>query len=133
KSSQARRRARIVVSNNEDDLEDSSKQGRMIDEIDQDPDISLVRHDVEIQGRHGQDMEFESDFDAAKEVSTADLDVSTAELVSTAGAAVTTTSVAVSTARPIVSTADEITMAETLVYIRRSASKDKGKAKMDES
>ncbi|GJW45529.1 hypothetical protein Tco_0077175 [Tanacetum coccineum] len=71
----------------------------------QDPSISLVQHDVEIQRRHGQDMEYESDFDAAKEVSTADLDVSTVEPVFTAGAVVTTASVAV----------------------------NKGKAKMDES
>ncbi|GJZ52035.1 putative ribonuclease H-like domain-containing protein [Tanacetum coccineum] len=115
KSSQARRRARIVVSGDEDDLEDSSKKGRKIDEIDQDPDISLVQHDAEIQGRHGHDMEF-------------NFDVSIVELVSTAGAAVTTANVAISTASPPrVSTADDITMAETLVYIRRSAAKDKGK------
>ncbi|GJZ18974.1 hypothetical protein Tco_0555564, partial [Tanacetum coccineum] len=123
KSSQARRRARIVVSDAEDDLEDPSKQGRKIAEIDQDPGISLVQHDAEIQGRYGHDMEFDFDFDAAKEVSTA-------------GAAVTTASVAVSTASPTrntrVSTADDITMAETLVYIRKSAAKDKGKGKMDE-
>ncbi|GJZ21998.1 hypothetical protein Tco_0559037 [Tanacetum coccineum] len=31
-----------MVSDNEDDAEDSSKQGRKIDEIDQDPNISLV-------------------------------------------------------------------------------------------
>ncbi|GJZ46710.1 hypothetical protein Tco_0594306 [Tanacetum coccineum] len=108
KSSQARRRARIVVFDDEDDLEDSSKQGRKIDEIDQDPNISL-------------------------EVSTADLDVSTAVPISTTGAAVTTASVVVSTARPTISTAKDITMAETLVYIRRSASKDKGKGKMNKS
>ncbi|GKD21170.1 hypothetical protein Tco_1222873, partial [Tanacetum coccineum] len=105
KSSQARRRARIVVYDNEDDLEDPSKQGRKIAAIDQDPDISL--------------------------------EVSTAEPVSTAGAAVTTTSVHDSTISPTrntgVSTADNITMAETLVYIRKSAAKDKGKGKMDES
>ncbi|GJW20201.1 putative ribonuclease H-like domain-containing protein [Tanacetum coccineum] len=100
KSSQARRRTRIVVSDDEDDLEDPSKQGRKIAKIDQDPGISL-------------------------EVSTANLDVSTAEPVSTTGAAVTTASVVVSTARPTISTAKDITMAETLVYIRRSASKDK--------
>ncbi|GJZ55328.1 hypothetical protein Tco_0610521 [Tanacetum coccineum] len=109
KSSQARRRTRIVVFDDEDALEDPSKQERKIDEIDQDPDISL-------------------------EVSTTDLDVSTTEPVSTAGATVTTASVVVSTGSPTkVSTADEITIAETLVYIRRSASKDKGKGKMDES
>ncbi|GJZ19549.1 ribonuclease H-like domain-containing protein [Tanacetum coccineum] len=122
KSSQARRRARIVVSDDEDELEDPSKQGRKIAEIDQDPSISLVQHDAEIQGRYEHDMEFEFVFDAAKEVSTAEKDVSTAEQVSTVGEAVTTTSVAVSTASPTrntrVSTADDITMAETLVYIR---------------
>ncbi|GJS76553.1 hypothetical protein Tco_0726434 [Tanacetum coccineum] len=103
KSSQARRRAKIVVSDDEDDLEDPSKQGRKINEIDQDPGILL-------------------------EVSTAEKDVSTAKPVSTAGAVVTTASVAaVSTASPTrrVSTADDITMAKTLVYIRKSAAKDK--------
>ncbi|GJU63872.1 hypothetical protein Tco_1245707 [Tanacetum coccineum] len=128
KSSQARRRARIVVSDDEDDLEDPSKQGRKISVIDQDPIISLVQHDAEIQGRH--DMESEFDFDADKEVSTAEKDIRTAKPVSTAGAAVTTASVAVSIVSPIrVSTADDITM----VYMRKSAAKDKGKRKMDES
>ncbi|GJY17592.1 hypothetical protein Tco_0389083 [Tanacetum coccineum] len=55
----------------------------------------------------------------------------------TAGAAVTTASVVVSTVSPTrntrVSTTDDITMAETLVYIRKSASKDKCKGKMDGS
>nr|GEU79368.1 putative ribonuclease H-like domain-containing protein [Tanacetum cinerariifolium] len=84
------------------DLEDPSKQGRKIDEIDQDLNISLIQQDAVIQG-------------------------STAEPVSTAGAAVTTASVDVSPASPTrrVSTADDITMAETLVYIRRSVAKDK--------
>ncbi|GKE06926.1 hypothetical protein Tco_1398944 [Tanacetum coccineum] len=112
KSSQARRRARIVVSDDEDDLEDPSKQGRKIAEIDQDPGISL-------------------------EVSTAEKDVSTALPISTAGAAVTSDSVAVSTSSPTrntrVSTTDDITMGETLVYIKKSAAKDKGKGKMAES
>ncbi|GJU34091.1 hypothetical protein Tco_1182445 [Tanacetum coccineum] len=137
KSSQARRRARIVVSDNEDDLEDPSKQGRKIAEIDHDPNISLVQYDVETHGRHGHDMEFDFDFNVAKEVFTAKKGVSTAKPVSTAGAAVTTAIVAISTASPIrntgVSTANDMTMAETLVYIRKSAAKDKGKGKMDES
>ncbi|GJS19113.1 hypothetical protein Tco_0447745 [Tanacetum coccineum] len=136
KSSQARRRARIVVSDDEDDLDDPSKQGRKIIEIDQDHGISLVQHDADIQGRYEHDMEFDFDFDATKEVSTAEKDVSTAELVSIASAAVTTSSVAVSTVSPTrntrVSTIDDITMAETLVYIRKSAAKDKVKGKMDE-
>ncbi|GJX27725.1 hypothetical protein Tco_0235804 [Tanacetum coccineum] len=89
------------------------------------------------RGRYKHDMEFDFVFDAAKEVSTAEKDVSTGEQVSTTGAAVTTASVAVSTACPTrntgVSTADDITMAETLEYIRKSVVKDKGKGKMDES
>ncbi|GJX31653.1 putative ribonuclease H-like domain-containing protein [Tanacetum coccineum] len=136
KTNQARKRARIIVSDDEDDLEDPSKQGKKIAKINQDPAISLVQHDVEIQGRHEHAMEFDFDLDAAKDVSTAEKDVSTAKPVSIAGATVTTASVAVvSTASPTrrVSTADDITIAETLVYIRRSAAKDKGKGKMDES
>ncbi|GJR09086.1 putative ribonuclease H-like domain-containing protein [Tanacetum coccineum] len=56
KTRQARRKARIVVSDDEEDLEDPSKQGRKIAEIDQDPDISLVQHDAEVQGRHEHDF-----------------------------------------------------------------------------
>ncbi|GJW68308.1 hypothetical protein Tco_0122732 [Tanacetum coccineum] len=44
KISQAKRRAKIVVSNDEEDLEDYSKQGRMIEEIDQDAVATLVTH-----------------------------------------------------------------------------------------
>nr|GEU60422.1 hypothetical protein [Tanacetum cinerariifolium] len=63
-------------------------KGKKIDEIDQDPNISLVPHGAEVQGRHEQETEFET-----KEISTA----------------------------------------ETLVYIRRSAFKNKGKGIMIES
>ncbi|GKC94089.1 hypothetical protein Tco_1159531, partial [Tanacetum coccineum] len=70
KSSQARRKARIVVFDDEEDLEDPSKQGRKIAKINQDPDISL--------------------FTTAEEVYTAEKEVSTAEPVSTVGASVST-------------------------------------------
>nr|GEY95459.1 hypothetical protein [Tanacetum cinerariifolium] len=80
KSTKARRRAKIVMSDDKDAAEDTSKQGRRINAIDQDPNISLVQHDAEVQGRHEQETEFKT-----KDISTA----------------------------------------ETLVYIRRSASKDK--------
>nr|GEV04243.1 hypothetical protein [Tanacetum cinerariifolium] len=135
KTRQARRRAKIVISDDEEDLEDPSKQGRKIDEIDQDPNIALIQHNAEIQGRYDQDMEFNLNFDAAKEFSTTKKEVSTAEPVSTVGAAVTTASVDVSPISPTrrVSTSYAITMAETLVYIRRSAAKDKGKRIMSES
>ncbi|GJY12411.1 hypothetical protein Tco_0381720 [Tanacetum coccineum] len=42
KTSHSRRRAKIVVSDDEKALEDSSKQGRMIEEIDQDAGVTLV-------------------------------------------------------------------------------------------
>ncbi|GJR15964.1 hypothetical protein Tco_0798616 [Tanacetum coccineum] len=107
KTRQARRKARIVVSDDEEDLEDPSKQGRKIAEIDQDPDISLVQHDAEVQGRHEHDMEPDFEFTTAEEVYTAEKEVSTAEPVSTAGASVSTAGA--------------------------SSAKDKGKAIMEEA
>ncbi|GKD90192.1 hypothetical protein Tco_1365699 [Tanacetum coccineum] len=96
KTGKARRRARIVISEDEDSTENSSKQGRKISDIDTDPTISLVQPQ--------QDMEY-------------DFDVSTAEGFTTASASISTVS------PPRVSTAEDISGAETLVYIRRSASK----------
>ncbi|GJV32492.1 hypothetical protein Tco_1392892 [Tanacetum coccineum] len=63
KSRQHRRRARVVISDTEEDLEDPSKQGRRIAEIDQNLSISLVQderpswiqEDAEIQGRTSAD------------------------------------------------------------------------------
>ncbi|GJY94199.1 putative ribonuclease H-like domain-containing protein [Tanacetum coccineum] len=61
-------------------------------------------------------------------------EISTGSSPSTVGAAVTTAGASISTTSPLrVSTSKDISTAETLVYIRRSAAKDKGKAKMDES
>ncbi|GJV30618.1 putative ribonuclease H-like domain-containing protein [Tanacetum coccineum] len=86
KTRQARRKAIIVVSDDEEDLEDPSKHGRKIAEIDQDPDISLVQHDAEVHGRHDHDFEFTT----AEEVHTANKGVSTTKPVSTVGASVST-------------------------------------------
>ncbi|GJZ98991.1 hypothetical protein Tco_0671542 [Tanacetum coccineum] len=80
-------------------------KGRKIAEIDQNPNISLVQHDAEVQGRH--DMESDFEFTATEEVYTAKKGVSTAEPVSTVGASVSTTGA--------------------------SSSKDKGKAIMEEA
>nr|GEW08925.1 hypothetical protein [Tanacetum cinerariifolium] len=60
KSSQDRRREKIIVSNDEDYLEDSSKQGMKIAAIDQDLAISSVQHDAQTQRRYGQDMEYDT-------------------------------------------------------------------------
>ncbi|GKB00582.1 hypothetical protein Tco_0828575 [Tanacetum coccineum] len=124
KSSKAKRKVRLVVSEYEDELEDPSKQGRKIAQIDEDEGITLVQMSAQTQGRHEHDFE-ESDFEfiAPEEDYTAEPDISIANVpVSTAGAKV-------STANPEVKTA-----AENLVYIRRSVvkRKDKGKAIMKE-
>ncbi|GJU63748.1 putative reverse transcriptase, RNA-dependent DNA polymerase, partial [Tanacetum coccineum] len=68
----------------------SNRVGRKIAEIDQDPDISLVQHDAEVQGRHEHDMESDFEFTAAEEVYIVEKEVSTAEPVSTTGASVST-------------------------------------------
>ncbi|GJW21435.1 hypothetical protein Tco_0032057 [Tanacetum coccineum] len=104
-SGKARRRARIVLSEDEDAAEDPSKQGRKIAQIDTDPTISLVQDEGTSCGEKGE-----------KEVSTADVPVNTA------GAEVNT------------GTHDVSNAAAVLVYIKRSASKekDKGKAIMQE-
>ncbi|GJW32214.1 hypothetical protein Tco_0052246 [Tanacetum coccineum] len=86
--------------------------------------LSFNHMGAQTQGRHEHDLEPNFEFTAPKEVYTAEPDISTANVsVSTAGAEV-------STASPEVKTA-----AESLVYIRRSASKrkDKGKAIMKEA
>ncbi|GJS33406.1 hypothetical protein Tco_0531788 [Tanacetum coccineum] len=107
KSTQARRRFRIVVSDDEEGLEDPSKQGRKITEIDQDPSISLVVLEEEEPTKLVEDQG--SGEKGEKEVSTVGTEHSTVI--------------------PEVSTA-----AANLVYIRRSAQKrkDKGKAIMEE-
>ncbi|GKC77137.1 hypothetical protein Tco_1127911 [Tanacetum coccineum] len=75
---------------------------------------------VEIQGRHGQEMEFETEVYTTKDVSAA-------------GAAVTTVGASISNVSPPrVSTAEDISIAETLVYIRRSAAKDKAAVRLQE-
>ncbi|GJX08098.1 hypothetical protein Tco_0196030 [Tanacetum coccineum] len=131
KLTQARRRFRIVVSDDEEGLEDPSKQGRKIIEIDQDPSISLVQdegtswiqEDIEIQEKISDDTEVVLEEEEPT------------ELVKDQGSGekgekeVSTVDAEHSTVIPEVSTA-----AENLVYIRRSAEKlkDKGKGIMIE-
>ncbi|GJT25135.1 retrovirus-related pol polyprotein from transposon TNT 1-94 [Tanacetum coccineum] len=87
---------------------DASKQGRKIDDIDKDAEITLVD---ETQGRYGDDQMFDTSVlddeevfvgqdMAEKEIIVAEKEVSTADPVTTAGEVVTTTSVEISTASP---------------------------------
>ncbi|GJR51424.1 hypothetical protein Tco_1401945 [Tanacetum coccineum] len=90
------------------DQEDASKQGKKIDDIDKDAEITLVD---ETQGRYGQDM-------AEKEINVAEKEVSTADPVTTA-------SVEVTTASATTTTADDLTLAQTLMEIRSARPKAK--------
>ncbi|GJZ29889.1 ribonuclease H-like domain-containing protein [Tanacetum coccineum] len=132
KSTQAKRRFRIVVSDDEESLEDPSKQGRKITKINQDPSISLVhdegtswiQEDIEIQEKISDDTEVVlEEEEPTKLVEDLGSGENREKEVSTIG-------VDHSTVIPEVSTA-----AVNLVYIRRSAQKrkDKGKAIMQES
>ncbi|GJW06516.1 hypothetical protein Tco_1568939 [Tanacetum coccineum] len=90
--------------------------------MDLDARISLIPPHVEVQGRYGQNLETQEGFSDGQEVSTA--------------AQVSTASTFISTASPqrnANTTADDLTLAETLMEIRKSVAKDKGKAKMDET
>ncbi|GKC51613.1 hypothetical protein Tco_1074358, partial [Tanacetum coccineum] len=116
------------------DQEDASKQGRKIDEIDQDVEVTLVD---ETQGRYGDNLMFdtgvldnEQDM-AEKEVDMAKKDVSTADPVTTAGEVVTTANVVVSTAEvttdsTTTTTVDELTLAQTLIEIKAAKPKARG-------
>ncbi|GJS01584.1 hypothetical protein Tco_0318092 [Tanacetum coccineum] len=106
KTGKARKRARVVLSEDEED--DSSKQGRKISNIDEDPNTYFA-----------QDDEVVHDQDTAKEIQPED---------STTGITVSTAPINISTAREIHSTAGRV------VYGKRSkeARKDKGKAIMTE-
>ncbi|GJS25357.1 hypothetical protein Tco_0453989 [Tanacetum coccineum] len=124
KSKKSKRRAKIMISDDEDYQEDPSKLGRKIAQIDEDEGITLVQMSAQTQGRHEHDFkEPNFEFTAPEEDYTAKPDISTAN-------------VPVSTAGPEVSTASpEVrTTTESLVYIRRSTAKrkDKGKATMKE-
>ncbi|GKE01313.1 hypothetical protein Tco_1389296 [Tanacetum coccineum] len=103
KSGKVRRKAKIVLSDDEEIIKDSSKQGRKISQIDEDPIISLVQDEetpTDIIKEHESGEKGEMEF------STANIQVSTAS-------------------PPKVSTAIPY------VYTRRSA-KDKGKTIMEE-
>ncbi|GJT99558.1 hypothetical protein Tco_1109897 [Tanacetum coccineum] len=122
----------VVVSDDEESLEDPSKHGRKIIKIDQDPSISLVhgegtswiQEDIEIQEKISDNtkvvLEEEEPTELVKDQGSGEKGE---KEVSTVGAEH-------STVIPEVSIA-----AANLVYIRRSAQKrkDKGKAIMQES
>ncbi|GKF03134.1 hypothetical protein Tco_0030057 [Tanacetum coccineum] len=108
KSNQARRRAKIVVSDDEEDLKDSSKQGKMIEEIDQDAGITLVTPTKD-SSQEDQPKDQLGVFSAAKVLTDAAKNVHTytrrRRTVSTGSGRVSTASRMFSTAEESVSTA----------------------------
>ncbi|GJR11155.1 putative ribonuclease H-like domain-containing protein [Tanacetum coccineum] len=143
KSNQARRRAKIVVSGDEEDLEDSSKQGRMIEEIDQDAGVTLVTP------THSQEDQPEDQlrvFSAAKILVDAAKDnvytyTRRRRAVSTSSGGISTASRLFSTTKESVSTASASMPVSTAGIVQEVnisisspiAIKDKGKGKMEES
>ncbi|GJV22310.1 hypothetical protein Tco_1371330 [Tanacetum coccineum] len=133
KTSQARRRAKIVVSDDEEDLEDSSKQGRMIEEIDQDVGVTLVTP------THSQEDQTEDQLgvlsvakvltDAAKNVHTY---TRRRRAVSTGSGGVSTASRLFSTAEESVSSVGASIPVSTTGTVQE-VNKDKGKGIMTES
>ncbi|GJU10103.1 putative ribonuclease H-like domain-containing protein [Tanacetum coccineum] len=102
------RSARVVSSDEASlgDQKDASKQGRKVNDIDADAEITLVN---ETQGRHDDDL-------------------ITADPVTTAGEVVTTTNVEVSFVSPTAATITnvELTLAQTLAELKSARPKTKG-------
>ncbi|GJZ77291.1 hypothetical protein Tco_0641963 [Tanacetum coccineum] len=111
------------------DQEDASKQGRKINDIDADAEITLVD---ESQGRHDDDLMFDTGVFNDEEVfagqDMAKKEVSTTDLVTTAGEVVITANVKVSTASPTAAkiTNVELTLAQTLAELKSARPKTKG-------
>ncbi|GJR53621.1 reverse transcriptase domain-containing protein, partial [Tanacetum coccineum] len=157
KTGKARRKTRIVLSKDEDIVDDSSKQGRKISDIDEDPNVFLAQdegvewfqEDTQVQDKASNETEpviqevtptkvihdQGSSEKGQPEVSTADIPVSTAGITTGTASVIPT----VSTANVNISTASTIrseirSTAGRVVYSRRSDEirKDKGKAIMTE-
>ncbi|GKF01010.1 hypothetical protein Tco_0027933, partial [Tanacetum coccineum] len=131
KTSQARRRSRVVISDDEEeDLEDAFKQGRMIEEIDQDAGVTLVTP------THSQEDQPEDQlgvFSAAKVLADVAKNVHTytrrRRAVSSGSGGVSTASRLFSIAEELVSTVGASMPVSTV----QEVNKDKGKGIMTKS
>ncbi|GJZ26152.1 hypothetical protein Tco_0570405 [Tanacetum coccineum] len=123
KLSKARRRVRLVFSDDKDDLEDPSKQGRKIAHIDEDEGITLFQIGVQTQKRSNEDLMYETGvYDYPEGFSGPSVSITTAKLVTTAGEGFSTTRATpenVSTAEPDM----DVTLTEALVDLLKSGKK----------
>ncbi|GJW88511.1 hypothetical protein Tco_0163851 [Tanacetum coccineum] len=128
KSGKARRKAKIVLSDDEVIAEDSSKQGRKISQIDEDPTISLVQD----KGISWIPQEEEVHEKPSDETGVLVQEETPTEIIEEHGSGekgemeISTANIQVSTASP-----PKVSTVVPHVYTRRSA-KDKGKAIMEE-
>ncbi|GJV05538.1 hypothetical protein Tco_1343194 [Tanacetum coccineum] len=122
KTSQARRRAKIVVSDDDMDSKDSSKQGRMTEEIDQDAGVTLVTP-TKVSSQEYQPEDQLGVLSAAKALA----DAVRVHTYSRRRRAVSTGSGGVSIASRIVSNVGMIQQVNIIIP-SLSATKDKGKA-----
>ncbi|GJX84101.1 hypothetical protein Tco_0333582 [Tanacetum coccineum] len=124
------RSAQVVSSEDEGlgDQEDASKQGRKIDDIDKDAEVTLVN---ETQGRYDDAQMFDTDVFNGEEVFVAEQSEKVVkEVVSTAESTTTTTPSTIPKAKSITfRDPSESTTRTTLTSILSNI-KDKGKAKM---
>ncbi|GKB66633.1 hypothetical protein Tco_0928045 [Tanacetum coccineum] len=142
KASKSRRRARVVESDDEEDLEDPSKQGRsLIEELDMDAGISLVPPHAVDEGRNDDTQIYDLPteqlgvFSAATALADAAKrrrSIETSQTYTRRRSSVSTGSGRVSTASRRVSTADVSTASELGSTVGVKA-KDKGKEIMQES
>nr|GEU82015.1 hypothetical protein [Tanacetum cinerariifolium] len=140
KTSQARRRAKIVILDDDMVLEDSSKQGMMIEDIDQDPRVILVTP-IKVSSQEDQPKDQLGVLSATKILADA-TKVHTysrrRRAVSTRSGGVSTTSRIIRTVEETVSTAGVSMPVSIAGMVQEStssqrATKDKGKAIMTES
>ncbi|GJX66663.1 hypothetical protein Tco_0301006 [Tanacetum coccineum] len=128
KSGKARRKAKIVLFDDEEIAKDSSKQGRKISQINEDPTVSLVQD----EGIYWIPQEEEVHEKPSDETEVLVQEETPTEIIEEHGSGekgemeISTANIQVSTASP-----PKVSTAVPHVYTRRSA-KDKGKAIMEE-
>ncbi|GKA72919.1 hypothetical protein Tco_0779135 [Tanacetum coccineum] len=95
--------------------EDASKQGRKIEDIDADAEVTLVD---ETQEMNDDNLMFDTNVLEEQEKEVVEKEVSAADQVTTGGEVVTTANVEVTTANALTTTIDELTLAQTLIEIK---------------
>ncbi|GKD94943.1 hypothetical protein Tco_1374780 [Tanacetum coccineum] len=98
----------------------ASKQGRKIDDLDDDSEVTLVDETQEI---NDENLMFDTGVLEEQEKDVAEKEVSAADPVTTAGEVVTTANVEVTTVNTPTTTINELTLAQTLIEIKAAKPK----------